>query len=140
MGGMINAVQGAGTLKGSPFLLFNDWKNLSDRPDFDLYQQTNKARDILIRTTVIVTLNRGSGEKYKEDLDGLWKELTDLMGEHYDFASIEGSNDWKNEYWKKLSHLLYGLYLLQAKERIIETEGEQNMTAPFSMRGDPDAQ
>ena len=135
MGGMQTTVQGAGQLKGSEFLLFSDWKTLADRPDFDLYEQTNKARDILIRTTVILQRRKRS-EKEQSRLDDLWNELAALLNTHYNFSSIEGSTGWRNEYWAKLSHLLFGLYELQAEYLIIESEGTEDLKAPFSTKGD----
>ena len=137
----MNNQQGAGMLKGTPYLLFNDFKNLSDRPDYDLYEQTNKLRDALIRLDVLLGM-AGKRDRYKDVLDGtgetspgLWGELNDLMDSHYNFNSIEGTNDWKNDYWRKLTHLYYGIYKLQAQEKLIETETGQDLRAPFDLKG-----
>jgi hypothetical protein len=129
---------GAGMLKGSLFLLYNDWKILSDRPELDMYEQTNKARDILIRTESILEM-KNKDNQYDKELQALWDELSNLMGSIYNFSAIEGAQDWKNEYWKELSHLLAGLYKLNAKEELIETEGSQDMRAPFSLNGGQNA-
>lgn len=138
---VMNTQQGAGMLKGSEYLLFNDFKTLSDRPDFDLYEQTNKLRDALIRLDVLL-IQKKKRDTHKQILDGdgteknpgLWGELNELMDTHYNFSAIEGSNEWKNEYWRKLTHLYYGIYKLQAREKLIESESGQDLRAPFNLK------
>nr|WP_321352504.1 hypothetical protein [uncultured Methanoregula sp.] len=83
----------------------------------------------------MILIIKNKEKQYADILDQLWKELSDLMGEYFDFSSLDGVNDWKNEYWKKLTHLLFGLYLLQAREEIIESESTADMKAPFSLTG-----
>jgi len=129
-----NSTPGAGLLKGSPFLLYSDFKTLSDRPDFDMYEQTNKARDILIRIAVILESKDSTAKKYKGEIAELWELLNELMEQHFDFTEIQGSNEWKNDYWKKITYLIYRLNKIQDAEKIIESEMTEDMRAPFSMR------
>jgi hypothetical protein len=127
---------GAGMLKGSPFLLYCDWKGLADRPDFDLWEQSNKTRDILMRTSAIVltdqalkkkvypfkTKDDGSPLTNQEMIVSLHTRLVGLMRDYLEFAAVKGAEDWKNEYWIDLSDILEDLYFLQMNEELIETQ------------------
>lgn len=121
---------GAGNLKGSEFLLFSDWKLLADRPELPLYEQINKARDILIRTAVILEDNKDTDKKHKEALDKARDDLFKLMKAHRELSGLKGADDWKNENWIKVTTLLYDLYKLQHKEKLIETDAQDRMQVP----------
>jgi len=123
-------VPGAGTLRGSEFLLFSDWKMLGDQPGLNLFEQTNKARDILIKIVVIVEESTEISNEVQADTAALKPMLQKLMKEYLDFGEIEGSHEWKNEYWIGLTELFYHMFKIQRKLELIETSSQERLGVP----------
>jgi len=116
---------GAGRLKEDNFFLFLDLQILKSHPEYEMFAQTNKIADILIGIDVLLTDTDDLKSKYEKDLDDLWQEFDELIKNHYDFNAIEGTQGWKNEYWRLLTHLKAKLIKLQRKGRLLKTlEGE----------------
>jgi hypothetical protein len=123
-------VPGAGTLRGSEFLLFSDWKMLGDQPGLNLFEQTNKARDILIKIVVIVEETEEIPPETQADAAALKPMLKALMNKYLDFGEIEGSHEWKNEYWIDLTELFYHMFKIQRRLELIETSSQEHLRAP----------
>jgi hypothetical protein len=123
-------VPGAGTLRGSEFLLFSDWKMLGDQPGLNLFEQTNKVRDILIKIVVIVEESEDIAPEVRADTAALKPMLEALMTKYLDFGEIEGSHEWKNEYWIGLTGLFYHLFKIQRKLELIETSSQEHLKVP----------
>jgi hypothetical protein len=124
------AMPGAGSLKGSEFLLFSDWKQLGDRPDLGLYEQINKARDIWIKTRVILEDTPTTKAKYTDKIEKCRDDLVKIMKEYHDFSSIKGSDNWQNDLWIRISDVFYELYHIQHLENLIETDIQERFGVP----------
>lgn len=121
---------GMGNLKGSEYLLFSDWYLIAHTPSISLYEQINKARDILIRTAVIIEDNPENAKKYRVVIDECRSTLFTIMRNYRELSGINGADDWKNENWIKVTCLLYELYKLQYSEKLIETDVQARMEVP----------
>lgn len=121
---------GMGNLKGSEYLLFSDWYLIAHTPSLPLYDQINKARDILIRTAVIIEDNAENAKKYRDVIDECRSALFSIMRDYRELGCINGADEWKNENWIKVTCLLYYLYKLQYAEKLIETDVQARMQVP----------
>ena len=115
------ALQGAGRLRGTKFLIFMDWHTLGTHPEWKYYERLMKAWDLFIKTAVLFRNDKDLNEKYAKDLNEIKDRLNDLSSEVMNFDAIEGSTSVSNEFLGKVNDLLFDLYDIQYKESVIES-------------------
>jgi hypothetical protein len=121
---------GAGSLKGTKFLIFLDWQAISSHPEWDQSQRLAKCWDLFIKTATLYRNTPDWCKKYESDLHILKDRLDELQKKCLNFGTIEGSNDIGNQFMGETNDLLYDIYDLEYKEKLIETADHMDLDVP----------
>lgn len=116
---------GLSGLKGSEFLLMDDWILLGRMPGSNFYERSQKLIDLHIKIKTDVE----DDAIFKIDIEKLDKDLEEIIKAFEEFEKIQGSIEFRNEYRIKLVSIEFRLYRICKKAKLFP----QNVIPDFKM-------
>jgi hypothetical protein len=127
---MKDAGAGLAGLKGSEFLLMDDWIGLGRSPGFNFYERSQKLIDIWTKEKTEIE----DKKEWSELITKMDADLNDIINAFEEFDKVQGSIEFKNEYRIKLISIQYRLWRLAIKEKLIGSNVMPHLRVP-SIRG-----